>query len=397
MKILLVNDYGRPQGGAEILLINLREAFRRAGHDARLFASDAGDIDVGNVADYTCHGSNTRLRTLVQTFNPWAARRLRQVLSEFQPDVVHVKMFLTQLSPLILPVLRDYPALYHAVWYRAICPLGTKMLPDRTRCYSPPGLVCHRTGCLPWRVWLPLMLQLKLWRRWRPVFKAVIAASEAVRSRLLAEGVGPIEVIHNGIAAEAPRSSLPLSPTIAFAGRLVREKGVDVLLRAFALLKRPLPEAKLVICGDGPERTRIETLIRELNLSDSVSMPGFLPACDVVKTFRQSWVVAVPSVWEEPFGHVAIEAMMNGVPIVVSKSGGLAEIVADGGTGFVVPPNDSEALSSALLKIAGDRQTAETMGRAAHERAVALFSEAELVRRFVNVYRTIGAGSEDAQ
>ena len=397
MRILLVNDYGRPQGGAEILLINLREALRRAGHDARLFASNAGDIDAANVADYTCHGSNTRLRTLVQTFNPWAVRRLRQVLSEFQPDVVHVKMFLTQLSPFILPVLRNYPALYHIVWYRSICPLGTKQLPNQTPCHSPPGLVCHRTGCLPWRVWLPLMLQLKLWRRWRSVFKAMVAASEAVRVRLLAEGVGPIEVIHNGIAAAAPRSSLSSAPTIAFAGRLVREKGVDVLLRAFALLKSRLPEAKLVICGDGPDRKRIENLILELNLPDDVSMRGFLPTRQVVETFRRSWVVAVPSVWEEPFGHVGIEAMMNGIPIVASKIGGLAEIVEDGRTGFVVPPNDSEALSSALLKIAGDRQMAETMGRAAHERAMARFSEEELVRRFVNVYRSIGAGSAEAE
>jgi Glycosyltransferase Family 4 len=170
VKILLVNDYAVPQGGAEILILNLREALRARGHDARLFASNAGENSSGNLADYTCPGTTSRLRTLLQSANPCAATELPRVLAGFRPDVVHVQMFLTQLSPLILPLLRSVPSLYHVVWYRPICPLGTKLLPDRSSCYSPPGAVCYRTGCLPVLDWVPLMFQMKLSRRWRPVF-----------------------------------------------------------------------------------------------------------------------------------------------------------------------------------------------------------------------------------
>ncbi len=137
MKILLINDYGSPIGGAEVLTFALRDELRRLGHDVRLFASSAGASQASSEADYLCYGTLSRFRTLLQTLNPWAFVRLRRVLQEFQPDVVHVRMFFTQLSPLILPLLRRVPALYHVVWYRPICLTGTKLLPTGSPCQSP--------------------------------------------------------------------------------------------------------------------------------------------------------------------------------------------------------------------------------------------------------------------
>jgi hypothetical protein len=104
VKILLVNDYAVRQGGAEVLLLRLRDALRERGHDVRLFASNAKEDGNCTPADYTCRGTTSRFRTLLQVANPWAAIGLRNVLRSFQPDVVHVKIFLTQLSPLILPL-----------------------------------------------------------------------------------------------------------------------------------------------------------------------------------------------------------------------------------------------------------------------------------------------------
>lgn len=389
MKILLVNDYAVPQGGAEILILTLRDALRKRGHDARLFASNAGANGSRNLADYTCRGTTSRFRTLLQSANPWAAMELRRVLAVFQPDVVHVKMFLTQLSPLILPLLRRVPSLYHVVWYRPICPLGTKLLPDGSSCYSPPGAVCYRTGCLSLREWVPLMFQMKLWRHWRGVFDLVIANSEPVKCRLLAEGIRPVEVVLNGIAPRPPRPPLSDRPTVAFAGRLVREKGVDVLLRAFTKVLPQIPEARLVVCGQGPEYAHIERLTAKLGLARSVSLLGFRSTDEVAQLFREAWAVAVPSIWEEPFGHVAIEAMMNGVAVVASSSGGLGRIVRDGQTGFLVPPGDANALAAALLRLLGDRGLAERQGQAGYNLAIAEFSETQMVDRFLQLYGSI--------
>ncbi len=103
MKILLVNDYATPTGGAELLTLVLRDGLRQRGHDARIFSSSARPSAGDNHADYECFGTTSRFRTLLQTVNPWAFWQLRQILTEFKPDVVHVTIFLTQLSPFILP------------------------------------------------------------------------------------------------------------------------------------------------------------------------------------------------------------------------------------------------------------------------------------------------------
>jgi glycosyltransferase involved in cell wall biosynthesis len=389
MKILLVNDYGTPTGGAELLTLALRDGLRRRGHDARFFTSSAQDGPRGSLVDYVCFGTTSHFRTLLQTMNPWAHQRLGQVLAEFQPDVVHVMLFLTQLSPLILPLLKNVPSLYHVVWYRPVCPLGTKMLPEGTPCQVRYGTACYHNHCLPLRDWLPLMVQMKLWRQWSSTFDLTVANSEAVKRHLTAWGIEPVEVIWNGVPVQPPRPPLSVPPTVAFAGRLVREKGADVLLRAFARVIAQISDAQLLLIGEGPEREGLNRLIADLEISASVSVPGYMARQEMECRFSTAWVQAVPSRWAEPFGLVAAEAMMRGTAVVASASGGLAEIVRDGKTGFLVPPGDAEALTEALIRLLQDRELAEQMGKAGRKIALAHFSESTFVNRFVQLYETL--------
>lgn len=395
MRILLLNDYGTPTGGAELMLLGLRDGLRRRGHDARLFASSARAGPAPNLADYKCFGTTSRFRTLLQTANPWAYRRLRRVLAEFRPDVVHAKIILTQLSPLILPLLSDAPSIYHAVWYRAICPIGTKTLPDGAPCRTPAGPVCYRQGCLPLRDWLPLMVQMRLWRRWRHAFDLIVANGEAVRGRLAAEGMEPIEVVSNGVPSRPARPPLAPPPTVAFAGRLIPKKGADVLVRAFGRVVARVPRARLLVAGHGPERGRLDRLVAGLGLSSRVSMLGHLPRPELERRFDPAWVQVVPSRYAEPFGLVATEAMMRGTAVVASRVGELPEIVRDGRTGLLIPPEDPEALAGALLGLLDDRDRAERMGRAGREAALAHFTEAGHVDRMVELYRTLRPGGGD--
>jgi len=387
MKILLVNDYGTPTGGTELLTLALRDGLRERGHDARLFTSSARPGIWDSHADYECIGTTSRFRTLLQTANPWAYWQLRRVLAKFQPDVVHVGMFLTQLSPLILLLLKDVPSLYHVHWYRPICPIGTKTLPDGNPCEVPAGTVCYHNRCLPLRDWLPLMLQMKLWRRWRNYFNLIVANSEAVKGRLVAEGIEPVEVVWPSIPTRPLRPPLSTPQTVAFAGRLVREKGVDVLIKAFANVAKQIPVSKLLIAGDGPEWKSLNMLISSLELTSNVNMLAHLSRPEVERLFDGAWVQVVPSRWAEPFGLVAAEAMMRGTAVVASAFGGLNEIVKDSKTGFLVPPGSVSALSEALLNILQDRDLAEQMGRAGREVATLHFNEEKYVDRLVQLYQ----------
>jgi len=385
---LLAHDYATPTGGAEILTRALRDGLRDRGHDARWFASSARPAGGnGGLADYECYGAITAPGSAVQAVNVHAYWRLRRALASFRPDVVHVGIFLTQLSPLILPLVRDFPSVHEVHWARAVCPIGTKTLPDGSACEVPAGVVCCRNGCLSLPRWGIRMLPMSLWRRWRSAFDVIAVNSEAMRRLMVAEGFGPLEVVPPGVPDRGPRPPLIFPPTVAFAGRLIHSKGVDVLVRAFARVVERVPDARLLIIGSGEESRSLEGLAAALGVASRITQVGWQARPDMEKRLASAWVQVVPSRSFEAFGMVAAEAMMRGTAVVVSAVGGLPEIVDDGRTGRVVPPNNHEALADVLAGILEDRAIAERMGTAAREVARRRFLEAAYVDRFVAIYR----------
>jgi glycosyltransferase involved in cell wall biosynthesis len=391
MRILLATDYATPTGGAELMVLALRDLLRRRGHDARLFASSARPMGAPGQADYECFGIASELRGFIQVANPSAYLSLNRVLRDFRPEVVHVRLLLGQLSPLILPLLENVPAIFHVAWYRSICPIGTKMLPDFTSCRETAGLACLRNRCLPLYAWPFLMTQLKLWRRWCGAFNLVVANSHATKRRLEAEGMRTSEVIWNGVPVTAARRPLNYPPTIAFAGRLVPEKGADVLIEAFARVAAQMPKARLLIAGDGPERPRIVSKIEQLGLSGAVTLLGHLSRQRLEEHFAEAWVQVVPSRWEEPFGIVAAEAMMRGTAVIASNTGGLAELIRDGETGVLIPPSDPVGLSDALLSLLGDPERADRIGASGREFAMRYLTEDGFADHFVRLYESLCA------
>lgn len=393
MKILLLHDKGTATGGSEHQILALRRGLRARGHDARLLTSRATPVPGSEVlADYQCFGTNRpRLQVLSQVANPSAYRTLRRVLRTFEPDVVHLRLFMWQLSPLVLPLLKGVPCLYQTSMYKPICPLGTKLLPDGQPCHDPAGAACYQNGCLSAQAWGPMMLQRKLWQRWRHVIGQVVALSTRMKERLEAEGVGPVEVVPNGVPERPPRPSLTEPPTVAYAGRLSPEKGVGVLLQALAEIVPDVPDLRLLVAGQGPDEDALRAQARELGLADRVTWLGHLPREKMEHHFEHAWVQAVPSRWEEPFGNVSTEAMMRGTAVVASAVGGQTDIVRDGVTGALVPPGDAAALATALRPLLQHRARAEQMGQAGRERALAHFSEAQCVERFLRLYERLRA------
>jgi glycosyltransferase involved in cell wall biosynthesis len=260
------------------------------------------------------------------------------------------------------------------------------MWPGGEPCNERAGLACLRHRCFPAWAWPSAMLQLKLFRRWRRAFDTVVANSRATARQLENEGIGPVEVIWNGVPWRPAPPPLRRRPTVVFAGRLVWEKGADSLVKAFAAVRPHQPEAELVIAGDGPERLHLQRLISDLSLSSSVRMTGHLARSQVEECFSGAWVQVVPSRWREPFGNVAAEAMMRGTAVIATLGGGLSEIVHDDRTGILVPPDNVDALASALLGLLSDRRRAECLGCGGREFALSHLTEEIFVDRFVALY-----------
>ncbi len=219
---------------------------------------------------------------------------------------------------------------------------------------------------------------------------AVVAVSAGMRDDVLAAypAVSPdrVRVIRNGIdtAEYAPDPATgvldaygvdPGRPSVIFVGRITRQKGVPVLLRAAAALD---PAAQLVLCAGQPDTAElaaeVEALVADLRATRSgvIWIPEMLPKRAVIQLLSHATVFACPSLYE-PLGIVNLEAMACGTAVVASAVGGIPEVVSDGVTGLLVPPGDPGALAGALGALIADPARAAALGRAGRARAVAEF------------------------
>lgn len=354
MKILLINDYAIPSGGAEITVLALKKELEKRGHEVKLFASSAKETHETLQSEVTCYGTLSPLRSYLQVANFSAFRQLRKLLAKWHPDVVHVSLFLTQLSPIILPLLRTYPTLWHLHWYRGICPIGTKSLPNGRNCPNAYGTACLSEGCLPLHKWLPLMWQMSYLRRHKRIFRRIVANSNFVRSAFETFGYDNIDVIWCGTnniqPGTAKRSDFSSHPKIVFAGRLVKEKGAALLLRAFHKVLRKSPQSLLTIAGDGVERENLQSLSRVLGIDSRVDFLGHVSRNQLELMFSDAWMQVVPSVWNEPFGLTVIEGMMRGTPVIATRVGGFPELINHLENG-VLTDADEDELANAILHL----------------------------------------------
>jgi glycosyltransferase involved in cell wall biosynthesis len=187
------------------------------------------------------------------------------------------------------------------------------------------------------------------------------------------------DVVHYGIAAGPEPPPPPASTRLATVGRLIPIKGLDVLLRAFAAARMRLPELTLEIAGAGPLDAELRAAAPE-----GVTFLGRVE--NVADVYERNAIVVVPS-RGEGFGMVALEAAERGRAAIVSRVGGLPEIVVGGETGLVVPPGDEGALADAIVELAGDPERVRAYGSAARLRALASFSESDAAEGIDAVYR----------
>jgi alpha-maltose-1-phosphate synthase len=232
---------------------------------------------------------------------------------------------------------------------------------------------------------------------------AVVAVSDGMRADILTAypeiSAERIRVIRNGIdtteyqpdpgTGVLERYGIDLDrPYVIFVGRITRQKGLPVLLRAASGL---VPQAQLVLCAgaaDTPELlAEVTELVDGLRTSRSgvLWIPEMLPKPEVIQLLTHATVFACPSVYE-PLGIVNLEAMACGTAVVGSRTGGIPEVVTDGETGLLVPPEDPQALAGALNALLRDPDRARAMGQAGRKRAVAEFGWSAIAARTAALY-----------
>lgn len=283
----------------------------------------------------------------------------------------------------------------HCFW-----PLPHGLLGWAGRAFAGVPLVCTFFGVeLRWaRRKFPFLL---------PLLRRMIRASDAVTaisSDTAAEVVRVMpgsepRVIPFGAAVEAAEPAGP-GPAPApgaswrwlFVGRLVRRKGVDVLLHALSSPAGGVDE--LLVVGDGPERERLEALAGELELDERVEFRGFVPDAELAEALRSCDGLVLPAVVDEKgdtegLGVVLIEALAAGVPVIASEVGGIPDIVEDGATGLLTPPGDAAALAGAMARYREDPALARRLADRGRRTVAERFSWDRITEDLIAVYRQV--------
>lgn len=220
----------------------------------------------------------------------------------------------------------------------------------------------------------------------------VIVNSRQVQEELMGRSlpIRRIEIVPNGVDGSefCPGSDWPRDDGyVLFVGRLVMQKGIDLLLQAFAIVLRRCPQSHLVIVGDGDLELYLRRVTSSLGILHRVRFVEWQTGPALLKYYQNAQVVVVPSYYE-PFGLVALEAMACGRPVIASRTGGLSEIIANDVQGRLVSVGDYLQLATELTRLILDSKLRRKMGKAARARAL-LFGWDRAARRILQLYDTL--------
>jgi len=372
MKILHVGKYYPPyRGGMETALQNLAEGLLDAQCEVSLVVAGHQSVDS---RESICGPVSGREGTLVraavcgvinsQPLTPSLVGVLRREVALFKPDLVqlHLPNPLAAAAWLGLVVtgLPDRPPM--TVWYHA----------DITRQKIAGRLIAPLIGtCLA-----------------QSAGVCVSSKSLAERSPVLQPHRDKVAVVPFGINPEPWADVSPrLDGPFLFVGRLVPYKGVNILFEAMARV----PDASLVVVGEGPEKGRLLALGERLGILDRVEFVGTLDEQGIATHLSRARALVLPSVdASEAFGLVQLEAMAAGVPVInTDLPTGVPEVGVPNETGFLVAPGNSTELAAAMNRLQLDVKLAQQMGQAGRDRFKAEYARQKMIERLLGWYREV--------
>ncbi len=385
MKILIVNKFLYPNGGSETYIFELGKQLQKMGHEVQYFGMEHEGRIVGNRAEsYTSdmdfHGGG--LSKLLYPFKIIYSRearlKIRAVLEDFAPDVVHLNNFNFQLTPSILYEIgafrkkakQEMKVVYTAHDSQLVCPnhLMQQFLTGErcTECIGGSPWNCAKNKCIHGSRVKSLLGSIEAWI-YRKVcaynyIDAVICPSLFLKEKLdtLNKLKGKTVVMHNFINVtdvESERNAECVidmkngpageanerTPYVAYVGRFSKEKGIATLLQVC----KESPEIPYVFAGNGP-------LQAEVDAADNVENKGFLRGKDLREVMQNARFVVFPSECNENCPFTVMEAVSYGTPVIGANIGGVPELIRDGENGLLFESGNKEQLLETIQKIWAD-------------------------------------------
>lgn len=248
-------------------------------------------------------------------------------------------------------------------------------------------------------IWLPYWLVEKTIGRYvMNCADKIIALTPDVEQYLLRNGIPQtkVEVVSTGVPTELYRPDVPsalpdygIAPddrVILFVGRLVENKGIACLVEAFKKVKETVGQTKLVIVGTGELEQNLRQLAQKLDIEEDVVFLGRIPQQTMPQIYSGASVFVLPTIYREPFGIAAAEALSSGVPVIASAIDGLRVIVKHGEVGYLVPPGDVDGIADNIIEVLTNDILRVKLSQNARQRAVSELSWAARAKRITEIY-----------
>ncbi len=374
MKILMVNKFLYPNGGSETYIFELGKELERSGHEVQYFGMEHEGRIVGNHAEsYTADMDfhTGKLRKLIYPFriiySVEARKKIRRVLDDFRPDVVHLNNINFQITPSILYEIRNFgkkigkyiPIVYTAHDYQWVCPNHMMMVPSTGElCFACKGgdyRNCSRKRCIHDSRIKSLLgtIEASYYKRRKTyaLVDKIICPSDFMKRQLDTDEIlaGKTVMMHNFLVK--PEESVPgknktlPGKYVLYFGRFSKEKGTETLLKVC----RALPEIPFVFAGTGP----LEEKVRK---EKNVSCLGFLQGGELRSVIEGAYFCVYPSEWYENCPFSVMESQLYGTPMIASDLGGTPELIKSGVTGELFRAGDEEELAEHIRELWQDEE-----------------------------------------
>lgn len=376
MKILMVNKFLYPRGGAETYMLKIGEYLMSQGHEVQYFGMYDDNNTVGNRLglytgnmDFHTNGLSRFLYPVRIIYSGEAYKKISRVIDDFKPDIVHMNNVNYQLSPSVIDAVykKGVPMVMTVHDYQMICPnhmlYNVRERKICEKCVRGSTIHCIKGKCIHLsRVKSILGAMEGTVYRIRKNYSKVdlyICPSKFLEKKLLLGNSkvfeGKTKVICNyakipELSELAPGGRTEKKPYVVYVGRLSEEKGVRLIARAAEIL----PDTKFVIAGTGPDKCVLENY-------KNIDLKGFVSGIDLYRLIAEAQILILPSICYENCPLSILEAQAVGTPVITASVGGMAELVEDGVTGKHVSPMNGEMLAETISEVLNNSEELKLM------------------------------------
>ncbi len=409
MRVLLANNFYYARGGACSYMFALTNLLESKGHEIVPFSmhhpenfdsaySEYFVSGIDYVESLRRFGIGTGLKVVSRAvYSREAKNKIGRLIDDTVPDIAHLQNIHNHLTPAILYSLkqRNIPVVWTLHDYKMICP-NTSFLRDghvcerckKTRYYNAPFAKCKK-GSFAASLLAGAESYVHRTLNIQKMVDVFVAPSDFLRSKLIEFGLDGRRIVTLPNFIRPVRSTSPVvkGDYVLYSGRLSPEKGADVLIEA----ARHIKGAHFVIAGDGPERAALEKKAAGVT-SSRIDFLGHQSREKMMELTKAARFVVLPSKCYENCPYSILEAFACGKPVVGARTGGVPEMISDGGEGLLFEPGNASDLAEQIQRLFRDDGLLNEMGRKATEKAANKYSPDAYYKKMISVYTSAQDG-----